>query len=94
MIGEKIGYLPVKAKTMRDGRKSRYLFDLSDAMRKLDANESYSQMLIAWAAMKGVRPHELNLSTMKWLADGLERENIALSASGMPTIRVGDILPE
>lgn len=93
MIGEKIGYVGVRPKRFPDGMESRYLFDLSDAVRKLDGNQSYSQMLIAWSAIKGVRPHELNLGTMKWLADGLERENIALAAAGRPTIRVGDILP-
>lgn len=78
---------------LKNGSPSRYLFDVSDALRKLDAHQSYSQMLIAWSAMKGVRPCELNMTAMGWLRDGLDRENQALASAGLPTVRVGDLVP-
>lgn len=78
---------------LKNGLPSRYLFDVADAMKKLDANQSYSQMLIAWSAMKGVRPYELNMGAMGWLRDGLERENQALASAGLPTVRVGNLVP-
>lgn len=93
MIGEKIGFIPVNPKVFQNGARSRYLFDVSDALRKLDAHQSYSQMLIAWSAMKGARPCELNMTAMGWLRDGLDRENAALAAAGMQTLRIGEMTP-
>ena len=84
----------MKPKVFQNGARSRYLFDVSDALRKLDAHQSYSQMLIAWSAMKGARPCELNMTAMGWLRNGLERENQALSAAGMGIVRVGDLVPD
>lgn len=94
LIGEKIGFIGVKPLSLPNGTRSRYLFDVTDAMRKLDKNQSYSQMVIAWASMKGIRPYELNMDSMKWLGDGFERENRALAAAGMATVRIGDLVPD
>ena len=93
MIGEKIGYVPVKPLMRSDGTYSEVLFDYADAARKLDQNQSYSQALIAIAAMKRVRPFQVDMSSMKWLHEGLDKENRALRSAGLEDIRIGDILP-
>lgn len=93
MIGEKIGYLPVRPLMRLDGTYSETLFDYADAARKLDQNQSYSQALIAIAAMKRVRPYQVDMFNMRWLRDGLERENRSLKTARLEEIRIGDIMP-
>ena len=99
MIGEKLGYVPVKPKQVYDaaGNVIKTLwnrFDYGDAARKLEQNQSYSQALICIAAMEGVMPEQVNLDCRSWLSDGLIRENRLLEQTGAASIKMGTIRPQ
>lgn len=99
MIGEKLGYIPVKPKQIYDNKGNLVKtvwskFDYADAARKLDQNQSYSQALICIAATEGKMPEDVNLACRSWLSDGLIRENRRLEQAGLDKVKPANIRPE
>ena len=99
MIGEKLGYVPVKPKQVYDaaGNVVKTIwnrFDYGDAAKKLDQNQSYSQALICIAAIEGIMPNQVNLTCRRWLSDGLIRENRKLEQTGLGKIDAANIRPQ
>lgn len=99
MIGEKIGYKPVRP--YQEYNEERELvrtdwcrFDYNDAAYQLEHNQSYSQALIALAASEGKMPEQLSMAGRQWLVDGLLCENDRLAAAGLQPVDPATIRPQ